>query len=93
MNNLIILELVSVSMIASAISMLLIQKIKTLFKFSKTFNNIISLIFSFWFGFMYSYCFNSYSILCAFWVGLFTLIGADKLYELLKKDIDNVNKK
>lgn len=83
MNSEIILELISVSLIASVISSQLIQKIKETFNLGSLFNSIISIFISFGVGFSYSYSFYSDNILYSIWIGLFTLIGAEGLYKAL----------
>lgn len=83
MNSEIILELISVSLIASVISSQLIQKIKETFNLGSLFNSIISIFISFAVGFSYSYSFYSDNILYSIWIGLFTLIGAEGLYKAL----------
>lgn len=83
MNSEIILELISVSLIASVISSQLVQKIKEIFNFCCLFNKIISIFISFGVGFSYSYSFYSDNILYSIWIGLFTLIGAEGLYKAL----------
>ena len=81
MSSEIILELLSVSLIASIISSQLVQKIKEMMNLGTLFNKIIALIISFGVGFCYSYSFYCTSILYSLWIGLFTLIGADGLYK------------
>lgn len=81
MINSIVIELISVSLIASVISSQAIQKIKEIFNLGSIFNKIMSLFISFGIGFCYSYSFYSNSWLYALWIGLFTMIGAERLYK------------
>ena len=76
-----LLDFLYVSLIASIISSQMIQKLKETFNYDNVFNKIMSLIVSFGIGFIFSLSFYSSVLLYAFWIGLFTLIGAERLYK------------
>jgi len=84
MNSGIVFELMTVSMMASVISSQVIQKIKETLKLGNLFNKIISLFVSYGIGFCYAYSFYSDYWLYAIWIGLFTMIGSEKLYQSFK---------
>ena len=84
MNSEKIFELIRVSMMASIISSFSIQKIKETFKLSVLCNKIMSLFISYGVGFCYAYSFYSDYWLYALWIGLFTMIGAEKIYQSFK---------
>ncbi len=87
-QNQIVLDLVMVSMITSVIASQVTQKIKDLFKVGKFFNKLISIIISLRIGFIYSISFFSYSLLYAFWVGIFTLIGSENFYKIINDKLN-----
>ena len=76
-----LLESLSVSLVASIIATNTIQKIKDTFKFNHLVNSIISLILSYLIGMMYSITFYKPDIICSLWIGLYTMIGAERLYK------------
>ena len=81
MDSSMLLDFLYVSLIASIISSQMIQKLKETFNYDNVFNKIMSLIVSFGIGFIFSLSFYSSVLLYAFWIGLFTLIGAERLYK------------
>ena len=81
MNNVIVFELMYVSLITSIVSSQVIQIIKETLKLCSIFNKIIALIVSYGIGFCYAYSFYSNNWLYALWIGLFTMIGAERLYK------------
>ena len=87
-QNQIVLDLAMVSMITSVIASQVTQKIKDLFKVGKFFNKLISIIISLWIGFIYSISFFSDSLLYAFWVGIFTLIGSENFYKIINDKLN-----
>ena len=80
-DNGVVFDLLSVSMISSLIATQVIQKIKDILNFGSLFNNIMALFISFGIVFIYSQSFYSESIMLSLWGGLFTLIGSENFYK------------
>ena len=78
------IDMLYISIIAGIISSQLIQKIKTIIKLSSNFTKILACVISFIVGYMYAYCFYSSKMVYDVWIGLFTLIGAERMYQTFK---------
>lgn len=88
MNIELIKTLLIISLSSSIISSSFVQKIKGT-KLIKTSSCIIYLSFliSMLFGIIFTLSFTDYGIIEALWVGVFSFLGADKLYKMLEDKI------
>ena len=84
MNSNTFINMLYIAIIGGIISSQIIQKIKSIIKLSSCFNHILSFIVSFIVGFSYAYTFYSTNIVYDIWIGLFTLIGAERMYQVFK---------
>ena len=80
-DNSLLIDFIYISLFSSIISSQTIQKLKETFNFDYIFNKIMSSLVSFVIGFLFSLSFYSSVLLYAFWIVLFTLIGAEGLYK------------
>ena len=80
-DNSLLIDFIYISLFSSIISSQTIQKLKETFNYDNIFNKIMSSLVSFGIGFIFSLSFYSSVLLYAFWIGLFTLIGAERLYK------------
>lgn len=90
-----ILNLLSVSVIISAVVMVIIQKFKHFSFITKKYQvGLLNFLFSFLFGIPFTMYFYHYSLIEACWVSLFSIIEAPSIYDILKKqDIINYTPK
>ena len=80
-----ILNLINVSIIISAIVMMIIQKFKSFSFITKGYQiGILNFIFSFLFGIPFSIYFYDLTLIEACWVSVFSVIGASSIYDILK---------
>lgn len=86
MNVELVKQLLIIGIASGIISTALTQKIKEQLKSTK-YLWLISLIASFFIGIAFSLSFTDLSILNAVWVGLFTFIGSDILYQAFEDKI------
>ena len=84
MEKEIFMNMLYIAIISGIISSQLTQKIKTIINISNNVTKILSMFISFTIGFLYSYTFYSTNIVYDAWIGLFTLIGAERMYQIFK---------
>jgi len=88
-----IYELLRISLITGAINSLFIQKLKCKFISNDCIIILISVISSILIGTLFTLTFTSFELNYAFWVGLFTFVHAEAIFNVLKKasNIQNDN--
>lgn len=80
-----IFDLLSVSFIVSSIVMMIIQKFKSFTFINKEYQiGILNFLFSFLFGIPFSIYFYEFTLIDAYWVSIFSVIGASSIYDILK---------
>lgn len=80
-----LIDLLVVSVVFSAILMMMIQKVKTLSFIKKSWQVLLlNFLFSFVIGIPFGIMFYDLDIKKGIWVGLFSFIGASGIYEALK---------
>ena len=80
-----IFNLLGVSIIVSSIVMMLIQKFKSFAFITKEYQiGIINFLFPFLFGIPFSIYFYEFTLIDAYWVSIFSVIGASSIYDILK---------
>ena len=80
-----IYELLRIALITGAINSLFIQKIKCKFLKNDCLIIITSFITSMIIGTLFSLTFTEFSISYSLWVGLFTFVHAEAIFNVLKK--------
>lgn len=78
-------ELLRVALITGAINSLFIQKIKCKFITNDCIIIIISLITSMIIGTLFTLTFTNFEFKYSLWVGLFTFVHAEAIFNILKK--------
>ena len=86
-----IYELLRIAMITGAINSLFVQKIKCKFLQNDCILVLISLITSMLFGIFFTKTFTNFNLTYAFWVGIFTFVHAEAIFNVLKKISGNKN--
>lgn len=80
-----IINMLNISVVVSAIVMVIIQKFKHFTFITKNYQiGLLNFIFSFIIGIPFSIYFYDFSLIEASWVSLFSLIGAPSIYDILK---------
>lgn len=80
-----IFDLLGVSIIVSSIVMMIIQKFKSFSFITKSYQiGIFNFCFSFLFGIPFSIYFYEFTLMDAYWVSIFSVIGASSIYDILK---------
>lgn len=80
-----IFDLLGVSIIVSSIVMMIIQKFKSFTFITKEYQiGILNFLFSFLLGMPFSIHFYEFTLIDAYWVSIFSIIGASSIYDILK---------
>lgn len=87
-NTSLLQEQLIIAMVVSVITVAFIQKTKGMFKKSKHIQ-IYSFIVNLILGVLFSIYFTETTIVGGLWVGLFSFIGADSLYQALEGKISS----
>lgn len=86
MNTTLLVEQLTVAVIASAIVVPAVQKIKGWMPSAK-FVEPLSVILSFFLGFVIAVYYSGYNTIAACWVGFYSVIGAEAIYRLLAEKL------
>lgn len=80
-----IYELLRIALITGAINSLFIQKIKCKFISNDCIIILISIITSMLIGTLFTLTFTNFSLTYSLWVGIFTFVHAEAIFNVLKK--------
>lgn len=86
MNTTLLIAQILVAIIASAIIVPAIQKVKGWLPSPKLVEPV-SVVLSFAIGFLVAVYYNGYDLIAALWVGFYSVIGAEAIYRLLAEKL------
>lgn len=86
MNTTLLISQLLVAIIASAIIVPAVQKIKGWLPTPKLVEPV-SVLLSFAIGFLVAVYYNGYDLIAALWVGFYSIIGAEAVYRLLAEKL------
>jgi len=92
MNTSLLIAQLTVAIIASAIIVPAIQKIKGWLPSPKLVEPV-SVVLSFAIGFLVAVYYNGYDTIAALWVGFYSIIGAEAVYKLLAEKLSTYTDK